>query len=68
MRWKGLDRKLAGAVVTGIRYEPDSGYLIVELIDGREIWLSGDREGGHVFLDQAQRKQSSHAAAKGVTL
>ena len=43
VRWPGLDARLRGRRVEGLRYEPDGGFVVVEL------WVSADLEGCQVL-------------------
>jgi hypothetical protein len=53
MRWKTLDQRLEGAVIRRLRYEPNSGFVVIELADGRELLVSACWEGCHVLLDDS---------------
>ena len=44
-RWPELDARLRGTRVAGLRYEPDSGFVVVEFVDGGELRISADWEG-----------------------
>ena len=53
IRQPGLEARLRGRRVTGLRYEPDAGRVVVELEDG-ELWVSADRGGWTAyFRDEA---------------
>ena len=45
IRWPGLDARLRGRRVGGLRHEPEAGFVVVELEDGGELWISADWEG-----------------------
>ena len=51
MRWKGIERRLKDVRVLGLRYERESGYVVVELEAEREVWISADTEGCHVITE-----------------
>ncbi len=34
---------------SGLRYEPDAGYVVIELDSGEELWVQADGGGFHIF-------------------
>ena len=38
-----------GATIAGLRYEPDAGFVVVELASGVELWVQVDGGGFHIF-------------------
>ncbi len=38
-----------GATIAGLRYEPDAGYVVIELDSSEKLWVQADAEGYHVF-------------------
>ena len=51
IRWATLSRRLRGERIVGLRYDAESGYVVLEL-EGAELWLSADRDGYHLFVDE----------------
>ena len=49
LRWPTLSRRIRGQRIVDLRYEPDSGYLVLELEEG-ELWASADWKGCQVIL------------------
>ena len=37
-----------GQRIVGLRYDGEAGYVVIELEDGDELWVSADAEGYHV--------------------
>ena len=50
IRWPGLDARLRGRRVEGLRYDPDEGSVVVELGDDTELRVSGDLEGCGIYV------------------
>ena len=40
-----------GATIAGLRYEVDAGYVVIELTDGRELWVQADGEGCNITTE-----------------
>lgn len=40
-------------MICGLRYDAESGFVVVELADGRELLVSACWEGCHVLLDDS---------------
>lgn len=66
MHWDGIDRQVKGLRIQGLRFEPEVGYALLELEDGRELWISADREGCQIIL--FRRHNSQTPIPRGVAL
>jgi len=49
--WPNLSRSLRGQRILSLRYDPEVGYVILE-IEGGAVWISADSEGCHVLFEQ----------------
>ena len=61
-----IESPAIGARIESIRYEPDAGFIVVELADGEELWVQADGEGYHVFairnLDDVSERRLAQTA------
>ena len=48
-RIRRINSPAVGATIAGLRYEPDAGYVVIELDSGEELWVSADGGGFHIF-------------------
>ncbi len=39
-----------GATIAGLRYEPNAGFVVIELDSGEELWVSADYCGYHLVM------------------
>lgn len=56
LRWPSLEARLRGRRIAGLRYDPEAGFVVVELTDGAELWVSADREGCQTFDEPKPRR------------
>jgi hypothetical protein len=47
MHWPTLNRRLAGAVIRDLSYDPERGVVVIEREDGRDLLVSACWEGCH---------------------
>jgi len=48
IKWLGLAARLRGRRILDLRYEPEDGFVVLELADKGELWVSADIEGCQV--------------------
>ena len=46
---KPIHSPAIGSKIESLHYEADSGYLVIELDSGQELWVSADWDGYHVL-------------------
>ncbi len=39
-----------GQRITALSYDVETGYLVIELDNSQQLWLSADNDGFHVFM------------------
>ena len=47
---KPISSTAIGHRIESLRYDAETGYLVIELDNSQQLWLSADREGYHVFV------------------
>ena len=50
-RFKRIKSPAIGATIAGLRYEGDTGFIVIELADCRELWVQADWEGYHMLCE-----------------
>lgn len=50
IRWPGLTARVRGRWIWDLRYDAESGFVVIRLEGGGEIWVSADTEGCQVVF------------------
>jgi len=48
---KPIHSPAIGSKIESLHYDAESGYLVIELDSGEELWISADYEGYHVHCN-----------------